>query len=164
MFTPTSLGAQPLSQKLTTYLNGIDYMTDAFTFQQVQNGIDTGLSTQIDPVPRYLSNGRDMGAFTRVDVLFQAYFVAFLVLDTIGAPRNPGHPYIGSRTQNGFGTFGGPDYAATTTAVARPALNSVWYQKWLLHLRHRPESGGAIVRQILTGQGHTHGTRKRECS
>ncbi len=41
------------------------------------------------------------------------------------------------------------------TAVARLALNSVWYQKWAVHLRHRPESGGAIVRQMLTGQGKT---------
>ena len=73
----------------------------------------------------------------------------------MGVPRNPGNPYVGSTKQNGFGTFGGPDFAATVCAVARPSLNSVWYQKWLLHLRHRPESGGAIVRQILTGNGHT---------
>ncbi len=65
---------------MTTYLNGIDYMTDEVTFQQVQNGIDTGLSVQIDPQLRFLDNGRDLGAFTRVDVLFQAYFVAFLGL------------------------------------------------------------------------------------
>ena len=155
MLIPTSFGAQPISQQLTTYLNGIDYMTDAITFQQVQNGIDTGLSVQIDPQLRFLDNARDTGAFTRVDVLFQAYFVAFLVLATMGAPRNPGSPYVGSHTQNGFGTFGGPDFAASLTAVARPSLNSVWYQKWIVHLRHRPESGGAIVRQILTGNGHT---------
>ena len=68
---------------------------------------------------------------------------------------NPGNPYVGSTKQNGFGTFGGPDVAATLTAVARLALNSVWYQKWAIHLRHRPESGGAIVRQILTGHGNT---------
>ena len=155
MVIPTSFGAQPISQQLTTYLNGIDYMTDPITFQQVQNGIDTGLSIQIDPQPRFLDNGRDLGAFTRVDVLFQAYFVAFLCCSTLGIPRNPGDPYVSSTKQNGFGTFGGPDVAATLCAVARPALNSVWYQKWLLHLRHRPESGGAIVRQILTGNGNT---------
>jgi hypothetical protein len=155
MVTPTSFGAQPISQQMITYLNGIDYMTDEVTFQQVQNGIDTGLSVQIDPQLRFLDNGRDMGAFTRVDVLFQAYFVAFLVCATMGVPRNPGNPYVASTKQNGFGTFGGPDFAATICAVARPSLNSVWHQKWLLHLRHRPESGGAIVRQILTGKGHT---------
>jgi hypothetical protein len=40
-------------------------------------------------------------------------------------------------------------------AVAGFALNCVWYHKWFVHLRHRPESGGAIVRQILTGHGGT---------
>ena len=38
MVTPTSFGAQPISQQMTTYLNGIDYMTDEVTFQEVQNG------------------------------------------------------------------------------------------------------------------------------
>jgi hypothetical protein len=155
MLQPTSFGAQPISQQLTTYLSGIDYMTDLETFQRVQNGIDTGLQVQIDPVLRYLDSGRDLGAFTHVDVLFQAYFVAFLVMATMGVPLNPGNPYNGSTRQNGFGTFGGPDFAASLCAVARPALNSVWYQKWVVHLRHRPESGGAIVRQILQGLGHT---------
>ena len=43
------------------------------------------------------------------------------------------------------GPFGGPDITATLGAVARAAINAVWYQKWLVHLRHRPESGGGIV-------------------
>ena len=41
-----------------------------------------------------------------------------------------------------------PPASARSRALA---LNSVWYQKWWIHLRHRPESGGGIVRQILTG-------------
>ncbi len=155
LLIPTSFGAQPLTQQLTTYAAHVDYMTDETTFQQVQNGIDTGQEVQIDSLLRYLHDGRGLGAYTRVDVLFQAYFVAFMVLNTVGTPRNPGNPYVNSTKQNGFGTFGGPDFAATLTAVARPALNNVWYQKWLLHLRHRPESGGAIVRQMLTGKGNT---------
>ena len=152
---PTYLGAQPISQQIATYLANVDFMTDPTTFQQVQNGIDTGLRNQFDPQLRYLRNGRDLGAYTHVDVLFQAYFVAFLVLNTIGAPANPGNPYVHSTKQNGFGTFGGPDVSATLTTAARLALNTVWYQKWPIHLRHRPESGGAIVRQILTGLGDT---------
>lgn len=27
----------------------------------------------------------------------------------------------------------------------------MWYQKWLVHLTHRPESGGGVLHQILTG-------------
>jgi hypothetical protein len=39
------------------------------------------------------------------------------------------------------------------TEVASRALNAVWYQKWFVHLRHRPESGGGIAHLIATGQG-----------
>jgi len=88
------------------------------------------VSLQFDPQVRYLHDGRGLCSFTHVDVLFQAYFVAYLVLGTMGTPRNPGNPYVGSQKQNGFGTFGGPDFAATLTAAGRHALNSVWYQKW----------------------------------
>jgi len=92
-------------------------------------------------------------------VLYQAYFVAYLVLNTINGgnqvPYNPGNPYNGNKTQNGFATMGQPDIAATLAAVARQALKAVWYQKWYVHLRHRPESGGAMVYLTNTGQGNS---------
>jgi hypothetical protein len=153
MITPTACGAQPLDQLMTTYLPGIDYMADTTTFLQVQNGIKTGLANQVDPTLRCLHDGRGLAAYTHVDVLYQAYFTAFLVLVMAGLkfPLNPGNPYIRSRTQNGFGTFGGPDFAATQGEVAARALNRVWFQKWLIHLVHRPEAGGGVVHQILSG-------------
>ncbi len=153
--TPTSYGAQPISQQLVTYLPGIDYMTDLTTWFEVQNGIGTGLANQADPQLRYPRNGRDLAAFTHVDVLYQAYFTALLVLSSLGAPLNPGNPYIGSKTQNGFSTFGAPDIAASVGEIAARALNRVWYQKWMVHLRQRPESGGGLVQLIQTGQGGT---------
>jgi hypothetical protein len=151
---PTALGAQPISQQLITYLPDIDYMTSFADWLTVQNGNVTGDHNQIDPTLRYARNGRDLSAFTHVDVLFQAYFTAFLVLTTIGAPLNPGNPYIGSKTENGFGTFGAPDFAGTLTEVATKALNAVWYQKWFVHLRPRPEAIGGIVQLIMTGQSN----------
>lgn len=152
---PTYLGTQPITQQHVDFVPDVDFMTDEVTFQQVQNGIDTGVPLQYDTQLRYLHDGRGLCSFTHVDVLYQAYFVALLVLGGMGAPLNPGNPYNGSTKQNGFGTFGGPDFAATLGTAARLALNSVWYQKWWIHLRHRPESGGAIVRQALTGAGNT---------
>ncbi|MGA9473836.1 MAG: hypothetical protein WBV36_15325, partial [Terriglobales bacterium] len=145
---PTALGAQPISQQMVSYLPGIDYMTSFADWLTVQNGNVTGDQNQIDPDLRYQHNGRDLAAFTHVDVLYQAYFTAFLVLNTIGAPLNPGNPYIGSHKENGFGTFGGPDFAATLAEVAVKALNAVWYQKWFVHLRPRPEAIGGIVQLI----------------
>ena len=154
----TSMGALPIIQKYTTAKENVDFMKDPTTFLQVQNGISTGL--QLQPgTPLFLHNGRGLAAYTHVDVLYQAYFTAYLVLNTINggtaAPLNPGNPYSGSKTQNGFGTMGQPDIAATLTAVASEALKAVWYQKWYVHLRHRPESGGGIVYLIKTGKGNT---------
>jgi hypothetical protein len=151
--TPTSLGAQPLSQQMVAYLPNIDYMTSFSDWLTVQNGNVTGLQNQKDPQHRYLHNGRSLAAFTHVDVLYQAYLTALLVLGTIGAPLNPGNPYVGSRTENGFGTFGAPDFAGTLTEVATKALNAVWYQKWFVHLRPRPEAHGGLVHLIKTGEG-----------
>ena len=151
---PTTLGAQPISQQLTTYLPDIDYMTSFTDWLTVQNGNVTGAKNQIDPQVRYARAGRDLAAFTHVDVLYQAYFTAFLVLGTIGAPVNPGNPYVHSKTENGFGTFGGPDFAATLAEVATRALNAVWYQKWFVHLRPRPEAHGGLVHLIKTGQAN----------
>ena len=164
------LGTQPMSQQMATYLPNIDYGTDFATWLDIQNGVDTGLRNQLDPQLRYRRNGRDLAAFTHVDVLYQAYFTAFLVLAGInanppgsftagGAPHNPGNPYVNSTTENGFGTFGGPDFAATIAAVATKALNTVWYQKWFVHLRPRPEATGGIVHLIKSGQGNNTDVR-----
>ena len=146
----TSLGALPIVQRYTTSKSNIDFMQDPVTFQQVQNGVSTGLTLQPD-TPVFLHNGRGLSAYTHVDVLYEAYFIAYLVLNTLNAPLNPGNPYNNSTTQNGFGTFGQPDIAGALAAVAREALKAVWYQKWFVHLRHRPESGGALVYLANTG-------------
>ena len=152
LVTPTTLGVQPISQLATTYLPGIDYMTTFSDWRTVQNGFFTGDKNSVDPVLRYRRNGRDLTAYTHVDVLYQAYFVALLVLLSTGAPVNPGNPYIGSTNQNGFPTFGGPDYA-TFVQAADKALCAVWYQKWNVHLRPRPEALGGQVQLVKTGQG-----------
>jgi hypothetical protein len=151
----TAMGVLPLTQKYVSNTAGVDYMLDPVTFQQVQNGIATGLSLQPLAEPLYLHDGRGLAAYTHADVLYQAYFTAYLVLNSINAPFNPGNPYNGDKTQNGFTTFGQPDVAATFAAVASEALKAVWYQKWFVHLRHRPESGGAIVHLDRTGAGET---------
>jgi hypothetical protein len=153
MILPCSFGQQALSQQMTTYLPGIDYMTDTTTYLEVQNGISTGISLQTDPTLRYLHDGRGLGAWTHQDVLYQGYLVALLALGGIKAPTNPGNPYNGSKTQNGFCTFGGPDFAAAMGECAARGLQKVWYQKWLVHLTHRPEAGGGVLHQNITNPG-----------
>jgi hypothetical protein len=136
----------------------MDYLTDLGEWQNVQSGISTPTTTApiaLDPMRRYMHNGRALGAFTHQDELYQGYFTAYLAMNTLGIGANPSSPYSGLKQQQPFGTFGGPDIAATLGAVARAAINAVWYQKWLVHLRHRPESGGGLVHLKKTGAGTT---------
>jgi hypothetical protein len=151
----TNLGALSIDPKLQTYSPALDYMTDLPTWGAIQNGANPTTKNTPDSQHRYLHDGRGLGAYTHQDELYQAYFIAYLVLESMGVATNPGSPYQTFKNQQAFGTFGGPDVAATLGAVARAAINAVWYQKWIIHLRHRPESGGGIVHLIKTGQGGT---------
>ncbi len=151
----TALGSLPITQQYVTNMKGVNFLLDSTEFLDVQNGIPTGKSLTPVAGPLYLHDGRGLAAYAHDDVLYQAYFTAYLVLNTLGVPLNLGNPYTHSKTQNGFATFGQPDIAATLTAVANEALKAVWFQKWWVHLRHRPESGGAIAYLQKTGQGNT---------
>ena len=144
MLQPTSFGSQPLDQKHNTFAANQDFMINFSSYQNVQNGGPSG-NPIADPTRRFIRNGRDLTAYTRVDVLYQGYFVAFLLLAGLGAPLNPGNPYIGSNTQKPFGTLGGPDAAGTLAEMATRALKASWCRKWLTDLRMRPEEYGALV-------------------
>ena len=144
MLQPTSFGSQPLDQKHNTFAPNQNFMTNFLSYQNVQNGGPSG-NPIADPTRRFIRNGRDLTAYTRVDVLYQGYFVAFLVLAGLGAALNPGNPYIGSNTQKPFGTLGGPDAAGTLAEMATRALKASWCRKWIVDMRMRPEEYGALV-------------------
>jgi hypothetical protein len=125
-------------------------MTSVSEYQTVQNGGDSGRRLAFDSRLRFIRDGRDLAAYTHVDVLNQAYFVAFLLLAQMGTPPNPGNPYIGSRTEKAFATLGGPDAASLLAEVATRALKAAWFYKWIINLRMRPEEYGALVQARLT--------------
>jgi hypothetical protein len=143
-YQPCNFGANKLEQKITTALPGINYLTDFDTWLAVQRGFNQP-PTLLDPVPRYIRNGRDLGQWVHVDVLFQGYFQAFLVLAGANAPFDDGNPYQDNPTQFGFGTFGGPHIATLLCEVSTRALKAVWFQKWFVHRRLRPEAFAARI-------------------
>ncbi len=148
-YQPCFFGANEVSQKTRTVLGvgagGQNYMTDFATWLAVQNGVAPSSGNLYDPVARYLRNGRDLGEWVHIDVLFQGYFQAFLCLAGMGAPFDAGNPYANSATQIGFGTFGGPHIATLLCEVSTRALKAVWNQKWFVHRRLRPEAFAARV-------------------
>ena len=147
-------GANEINQKIRTVLGansgGADYMTDFASWLSIQNGISPSGGDIFDPTPRYLRNGRDIGQWVHIDVLFQGYFQAFLVLaGTLGAAFDSGNPYSNSTTQAGFATFGGPHLATLLCEVSTRALKAVWNQKWIVHRRLRPEVFAARIDRTL---------------
>ena len=148
---PTFLGRVPLDQKIKTLAAGKDFMTEPGEWFDIQNGANPSEVEVFDDQHRYMHTGRDTAAYTEVDQLYQAYLIAYLVCVTLGIGNNPKSPYSAFMNEKPFGTFGGPDITATLGGVARAAINAVWYQKWLVHLRHRPESGGGIVHLLKNG-------------
>lgn len=158
---PIPFGAQHIPQTMRTLLPGVDYLTSYPDWLAAQNGAPALNADQFDVRPCYIRCGRDLAQWVHVDVLYQAYFNAALILmqspdatDLItgggmGAPLNPGNPYLASATQQGFGTFGAPAIATAVTEVATLALKAVWYQKWFVHRRLRPEEYGGRVDNLL---------------
>jgi hypothetical protein len=157
-YQPCNFGANQIQQKITTVRSigngGADYMTDFPTWLAVQRGFSQP-ADRIDPTRRYIRSGRDLGQWVHIDVLFQGYFQAFLVIAGLNAPLDNGNPYKDNPTQNGFGTFGGPHIATLLCEVATRALKVVWYQKWFVHRRLRPEVHAArIHRTLYHGAGY----------
>jgi membrane-associated phospholipid phosphatase len=143
-YLPCFFGANEVNQRIQTVRaitdGGRDYMTDFASWLAVQNGVTPQNADIFDPIPRYIRSGRDIGQWVHIDVLFQAYFQAFLVIaGTLNTPYDEGNPYNKSATQTGFGTFGAPHIATLLCEVATRALKAVWNQKWLVHRRMRPE-------------------------
>jgi hypothetical protein len=152
MVQPTFMGVQSLSQQYKTFVPGTsnDFMTNPSVYQLIQDGGASG-SLSFDPTFRYVRDGRDLAAYTHVDALYQAYLTAYLVLGTIGAPTNPGNPYVGSKTQKSGITFGTSDAPGTIAEMANRAAKVSTFHKWIVNLRLRPEEHGALVQARLTG-------------
>ncbi len=170
LMLPVPFGAQGYNQQMLTPKARIDFVTDWDEYIIVQNGANRGFKldkndpdkSDFEKDPVYIRNGRDLSQWVHIDVLFQAYFNAMLillqgpdhptpVLGGLGTPLNPGNPYLGNCTQEGFGTFGGPYIAATLCEVATRALRAVWFQKWYVHRRLRPEGFAARIHTNYSG-------------
>jgi hypothetical protein len=144
------MGAVLVPQRMRTVVAGDDHLTGFSEWLAIQNGASSNPNV-FDATPRYIRNLRDLAQWVHVDALYQAYHQACLILLGMGAPFDAGNPYAKSVCQDGFGTFGGPHILSLVTEVATRALKAVWYQKWSVHRRLRPEAMGGLVHQSRTG-------------
>ena len=82
----------------------------------------------------------------------QANVLATLLLLSYGAPAlNPNNPYLSYATEAGSITFGSQAALDLMWSAPINALHSVWFQKWLVHRRVRPEAFGGRIHNHVTG-------------
>ena len=144
-------GAAQFPQLYRTTVPGDDYMTTYPAWLNVLKGVAAG-SNVFDSTPRYIRNNRDLSEYLHRDFSGQANMLAALLLLSYGAPAlNPNNPYLSSATQGGSITFG--NQAALDLMWSAPinALHAVWCQKWLVHLRVRPEVFAGRIHNHITG-------------
>ena len=130
---PTALGRLPISQQIMTYAPAQDFMITMNEWFAIQNGKAPTSGAVFDPMHRCMRCGRDTAAYTQVDELYQAYLVAFLVANTLGLPMNtksPYNPYTPGCEKEAVRHVRRSRHRRDPGAVARAAINAVWYQKW----------------------------------
>lgn len=146
-------GAITISQKINAPLPDTDFMTAYADWLNIQNGSAAG-PLALDSTARFIRNGRDLGEYVHLDWTYQAHLGACLMLLRMGAPLDAGNPYLGSLTQDGFPTFGGPHILHLVGMVGNLALKAAWFQKWLVHRRLRPEEFAGRIHNHKTGQAN----------
>jgi hypothetical protein len=170
-----SYGARTIDQRLFSAQGHTDYLTDFAPWLDAQNGVDTRGTDVFDTNRRFIWNLRAGATFVHFDQVLDAFYNAVWILmsepvgdqwaNTAGRPqidlefpKDPGNPYdppgaaMDSRTQTGFATFGPTHLLQALPEVVGRALRAVWWQKWGVHRRLRPEEYGGRVHNHLTNQ------------
>ncbi|HEX2202181.1 MAG TPA: vanadium-dependent haloperoxidase [Longimicrobium sp.] len=152
-----------------------DYLTDHPTWLQAQNGADFRGQDQFDFTQRrFIRSLRDGANYVHFDLVINAFYNAAWILASeptgtqnvasAGAvpmrdrefPLDAGNPYAtpapDSPTEVGFVTFGDVHLIEVLTEVIGRAGRAVWWQKWGVHRRLRPEEFGGRIDNWIVGR------------
>ncbi|MBD2486853.1 vanadium-dependent haloperoxidase [Aulosira sp. FACHB-615] len=156
-------GTQYILAVIRTALSGNDFLIDFNEWLTVQNGGNSGRSINYDPTRRYVSTVRDLGEFAHIGGAL--YYGASLLLSSpvslrdplidggIGAPLNPGNPYVNSRTQVGSAaTFAVGHLQALLNLGTSRAIRASYWQKYYVHRTLRPEAYGGLIYNNLVNR------------
>ncbi|WP_316520084.1 vanadium-dependent haloperoxidase [Kitasatospora brasiliensis] len=140
LLRPVQYGTLRVPQLHDTVQPGVDFGTEFGEWLALQRG--AARTTQRDFTrTRHLQTPRDLAHYTHFDVLYQAYLNAALIM--LGLPQasvqDQGNPYLGSKNQMGFPTYGTPHLVSLLAEVAVRAIKHTEYQQFFVHRRLRPE-------------------------
>jgi hypothetical protein len=164
-----------IDQRILTAKPGKDYLTDFKEFLFVREGHDIRegdfCSVDYDSTARFIRSPRDLANWVHYDDLpLQEFPNAVIILNHQAppcqrvvpdpaavlfggsAPFDAENPYKGSPTQEAFFNFGPFHPEGLITEVVLYALRAVWFQKYYVHRRLRPEEFGGLIHVQKTGK------------
>ena len=164
-----TFGDLKIDQRQVTVLPGTDYLTAFNDWLDVQNGWDRRGTDQVDTTQRrFVRNLRDLGERVHFDNVADFFFNACLILlhevpgdqlngtGVIGRdmefPFDQGNPYLAYAKQAPFATLGSAHALTLVWEQLTRALRAVWFQKWFVHRRLRPEEFGGRIDNHLVGR------------
>ena len=135
-----------------------EYMTDFGEWLRIQRGkypaTGNGDIPSNEDLPRenqrYITTGRDLATYVRVDRPQLAYLNAALILQSMDAPLDRGNPFEESSID-----YGHNDAQSAVVGITNAAFHAAWYHKWQVHRRLRPEAYGGRVRNLKEGVATT---------
>ena len=149
-----------LQQQYRTGSPNVDYVTSYDSWLQIQTGLPPYDNQMFDSTPRFVRNGRDLAQLVHYDYPFQTYLNAALIIldqrpETVlqfnTVQLNATNPYKTSRVEQGYVTFNMSNICAWLGQVTDAALKAVWFQKWCVHRRLRPDTFGGRLYNTLSG-------------
>jgi hypothetical protein len=173
-----SYGSRVIDQRLVPAAAGVDYLTTFPAWLNAQNGVDARGQDQFDTARRFIRNLRDGATFVHFDQVLDAFYNAAWILMSeptgnqltfqagvtgrpqidLEFPKDQGNLYdppgtaMDNRTQVGFATFGPIHLLQVLGETLGRALRAVWWQKWGVHRRLRPEEFGGRVDNWIVGR------------
>ncbi len=149
-------GPSKIDQRYIAPVAGSDFMANQSDWLNVQRGGAPLEVPVMSASPAYIHDNRSLGEYVHLDVVWQAYFNAGLILMGLGPDAlDRNNPYLGHRNQGAFTSFGVPFLLHLLTYAGNLSLQGAWYHKWLVHRRLRPESfGGRIHHQMESGKSY----------
>lgn len=172
-----SYGAQGIDQRISPAKTGKDHLTDFTTWLNVQNGLDRRGLDEFETPRRFIRSLRDGATYVHFDQVIDVFYNTASILNSeptgnqlffqsgvtgrpqidLEFPYDQGNPYnppsmaMDSKTQSPFATFGPIHLLQVLGEVLGRALRAVWWQKWGVHRRLRPEEFGGRVHNHITG-------------
>lgn len=168
-------GSCQINQRVRVAEKRRDYMTSWGQWFDIQNGADVcGLDTfvavssnessmnlssffygkkgNMDRIHkfRFIATPRDLSTYVHYDLWYQPYLNACLILFSLNAPMDPGLRYEEKyKNLKGNSNFDINVIMSMISKVTIISMKAVYYQKYYIHRRARPESIGALIDRFL---------------